>query len=188
MRRGEPVSPSNLVAGEWTPATSKAYVGVADQATEAVLARVPMSTGDDVDAVVVAASHAAQAWRVPPVTERIPPLFRLQALLDEHLETVSTTITPFNFPAMILLGVMAYAVATGNAVILKPSEKVPLASRSLSDLADRAGFPKGVVSLLHGGKDAVDALLDHPDVRSVSLVGSTLVARYVHARDREREA
>ena len=106
--------------------------------------------------------------------------------IDEHMFRqplgVVAAITPFNFPAMIPLWFMPYAVATGNAFVLKPSEKVPLTSRLLADLANEAGFPPGVVSVVHGGKSAVDALLDHPDVRAVSFVGSTPVAKYVYAR------
>jgi len=95
---------------------------------------------------------------------------------------VVAAITPFNFPAMIPLWFLPYAVATGNTFILKPSEKVPLSVVKIFELVAQAGFPAGVVNLLQGGKAAVDALLDHPDVKAISFVGSTPVARYIYSR------
>jgi malonate-semialdehyde dehydrogenase (acetylating) / methylmalonate-semialdehyde dehydrogenase len=95
---------------------------------------------------------------------------------------VVAVITPFNFPGMIPLWFLPYAVACGNTVVLKPSEKTPLTMARVLQLVEQAGFPPGVVNLVHGGKDAVDALLDHPDVRAISFVGSTPVARYVYSR------
>ena len=77
---------------------------------------------------------------------------------------------------------MPYAVATGNCFVLKPSEKVPLTSQYLFRLLDEAGFPEGVVTLINGGKETVDALLDHPEVKAISFVGSTPVARYIYSR------
>ncbi len=95
---------------------------------------------------------------------------------------VVAVITPFNFPGMIPLWFLPYAVACGNTVVLKPSEKTPLTMARVLQLFEQAGFPPGVVNLVHGGKDAVDALLDHPDVRAISFVGSTPVARYIYSR------
>jgi malonate-semialdehyde dehydrogenase (acetylating)/methylmalonate-semialdehyde dehydrogenase len=89
-------------------------------------------------------------------------------------------ITPFNFPAMVPLWMFSTAIACGNAFILKPSEKVPGASVYLAQLAKEAGVPDGVLNLVHGDKVAVDCLLAHPDVKAVSFVGSTPVARYIY--------
>jgi malonate-semialdehyde dehydrogenase (acetylating)/methylmalonate-semialdehyde dehydrogenase len=94
---------------------------------------------------------------------------------------VTAAITPFNFPAMIPLWFLPYAIACGNTFVLKPSERVPLTARLLVDLLHQTGLPKGVVNLVVGGKPAVDALLRHPDVRAISFVGSTPVARYVYS-------
>ena len=91
-------------------------------------------------------------------------------------------ITPFNFPGMVPLWFLPYAVACGNTVVLKPSEKTPITMARVMDLLQEAGFPPGVVNLVHGTKDAVDALLDHPEVRAISFVGSTAIARYVYSR------
>jgi malonate-semialdehyde dehydrogenase (acetylating)/methylmalonate-semialdehyde dehydrogenase len=91
-------------------------------------------------------------------------------------------VTPFNFPAMIPLWFLPYAVACGNTVVFKPSEKVPVTAVRLVRLLEQAGLPPGVVNLVHGGREAVDALCDHPDVRAISFVGSAPVARHVYAR------
>jgi malonate-semialdehyde dehydrogenase (acetylating)/methylmalonate-semialdehyde dehydrogenase len=91
-------------------------------------------------------------------------------------------ITPFNFPLMIPLWFLPYAIATGNTVVLKPSDRVPFAIQRLMELVAETGLPAGVVNLVQGGKAAVDALLDHADVRAISFVGSTPVAEYVYTR------
>jgi malonate-semialdehyde dehydrogenase (acetylating) / methylmalonate-semialdehyde dehydrogenase len=95
---------------------------------------------------------------------------------------VTAIIAPFNFPGMIPFWFMPYALACGNTCLIKPSEKVPLTMHKVFELLDRAGFPKGVVNLVNGAKEVVDALLDHPSVRSISFVGSTPVARYIYSR------
>jgi malonate-semialdehyde dehydrogenase (acetylating)/methylmalonate-semialdehyde dehydrogenase len=92
---------------------------------------------------------------------------------------VTVAITPFNFPSMIPLWFLPYAIACGNTFILKPSERVPLTAQKLFELLHETGLPQGVVNLVVGGKPAVDALLQHPDVRAISFVGSTPVARYI---------
>jgi malonate-semialdehyde dehydrogenase (acetylating)/methylmalonate-semialdehyde dehydrogenase len=91
-------------------------------------------------------------------------------------------ITPFNFPAMVPMWMFPIALTVGNAFILKPSEKVPMAAGVLGDLATRAGYPPGVFSIVHGDKVAVDALCDHPLTHAVAFVGSSEVARSVYAR------
>jgi malonate-semialdehyde dehydrogenase (acetylating) / methylmalonate-semialdehyde dehydrogenase len=93
---------------------------------------------------------------------------------------VTVAITPFNFPTMIPLWFLPYAIACGNTFVLKPSERVPLSARLLVELLHQTGLPKGVVNLVVGGKPAVDALLHHPDVRAISFVGSTPVAKYIY--------
>jgi len=95
---------------------------------------------------------------------------------------VVAAITPFNFPGMIPFWFLPYAVACGNTFVLKPSERVPLTMRLAFELLERAGFPKGVLNLINGGKTVVDTLLDHPKIRAISFVGSTPVAKYVYGR------
>jgi malonate-semialdehyde dehydrogenase (acetylating)/methylmalonate-semialdehyde dehydrogenase len=89
-------------------------------------------------------------------------------------------ITPFNFPAMVPMWMFPIAIGCGNTFVLKPSEKDPSASLLLAEMLAEAGLPDGVFNVVQGGKDAVDALLRHPDVRAVSFVGSTPIARYIY--------
>jgi malonate-semialdehyde dehydrogenase (acetylating)/methylmalonate-semialdehyde dehydrogenase len=91
-------------------------------------------------------------------------------------------ITPFNFPAMVPMWMYPVAIACGNTFVLKPSERDPSASLLLAKLWQQAGLPDGVFNVVHGDKEAVDAILDHPDVQAVSFVGSTPIARYIHQR------
>jgi len=91
-------------------------------------------------------------------------------------------ITPFNFPAMIPFWFLPYAIACGNTFILKPSERVPLTMQRAFELMESLNLPDGVLNLVNGGKDAVNALLDHPTIRAISFVGSTPVAKYIYAR------
>lgn len=104
-----------------------------------------------------------------------------EAVFREPVGVVAA-ITPFNFPCMIPLWFLPWAIACGNTFILKPSERVPLTAERLFALLDETGLPPGVASLVNGSRAAVDALIDHPEVRAVSFVGSTPVARHVYSR------
>ena len=95
---------------------------------------------------------------------------------------VVAAIVPFNFPAMISYWFLPYAIACGNTFVLKPSERVPLSMCRAFELLEKTGLPKGVVNLVNGGRAVVDALCDHPQVRAVSFVGSTPVAKHVYTR------
>ncbi|MEO8112903.1 MAG: aldehyde dehydrogenase family protein, partial [Phenylobacterium sp.] len=95
---------------------------------------------------------------------------------------VAAGITPFNFPAMIPMWMFGVAIAVGNSFILKPSEKDPSVPIRLAELFMEAGGPKGVLNVVHGDKAVVDAILDHPDIKAVSFVGSSDIAQYIYAR------
>ena len=95
---------------------------------------------------------------------------------------VTACITPFNFPSMIVFWFLPYAIATGNAFIVKPSEKVPMTMMKIFEFLDQLDIPKGLLSLVHGGKDSVDAILEHPEIKAISFVGSTPIARYIYAK------
>jgi malonate-semialdehyde dehydrogenase (acetylating)/methylmalonate-semialdehyde dehydrogenase len=95
---------------------------------------------------------------------------------------VCAGITPFNFPAMIPLWMFPMAIATGNTFVLKPSEQDPMVTMELVRLALQAGIPAGVLNVVHGGEDVVNALCDHPDIKAVSFVGSTKVGTHVYHR------
>lgn len=231
----------NFINGEWKQSRAVESLNVLNPASTQVLARVPVSPAADVGDAVEAAARAFPIWRRTPVGERIQPLFRLKALMEQHLEELSriitdecgktlaesqgelrraienvetacsmptlmqgsntedivrgidehmirqplgivAAITPFNFPGMIPFWFLPYAVAAGNCFLLKPSERVPLTSRRLFELIEQAGFPAGVVQLVHGGRETVNAILDHPEIRAISFVGSTATARYIYGR------
>ncbi len=95
---------------------------------------------------------------------------------------VCACISPFNFPGMIPFWFLPYAIACGNTFILKPSEKVPLTMMKVFELIDQLDLPEGVVNLVHGGKETVDELLEHPKVKAISFVGSTHIAKYIYSK------
>ena len=95
---------------------------------------------------------------------------------------VVAAIVPFNFPAMVPMWFLPFAIVTGNTFVLKPSEQVPLTQRRMIELLERCDLPPGVVNLVNGGREVVDAICDHPGIRAVSFVGSTAVARHVYQR------
>ena len=231
----------NYIDGQWSRGSASQHQAVINPATQEVLAEVPLSDAAEVGRAVEAAHTAFYDWRRTPSEDRIQPLFKLKALLEEHIDEfgrlislengktfaeakaemrrtienvevacgipmmmqgynledvargidetmirqplgVVAAITPFNFPAMVPFWFLPYAIACGNSFILKPSERVPLTMKLAFEMLERAGVPKGVASLVNGGKPAVDALLDHPKVRAISFVGSTPVAQYIYSR------
>src|SRR5499427_5173888 len=231
----------NYVNGAWRKSTAAEFVNVINPASGELIARTPISTKADVDAVVQAAAAAFPAWRRTPAGERIQYLFKLKSLLEDHIDELAklitrengktfaeakaelrrgienvevacgipmmmqgynleditpgvdetlirqplgvvAAITPFNFPVMIPFWFLPYAVACGNTFLLKPSERVPLSMRRTYELLEQTGLPKGVINIVNGGKEVVDALCDHPTVRAISFVGSTPVAKHVYQR------
>jgi malonate-semialdehyde dehydrogenase (acetylating)/methylmalonate-semialdehyde dehydrogenase len=110
--------------------------------------------------------------------------------LSKHLDTYSfreplgvvAGICPFNFPAVIPLWMFPLAATCGNTVIMKPSERVPLTTMRLAELALKAGFPNGVLNVIHGSKDAVNFCCDDPNIKAISFVGSNTAGEYIHAR------
>ena len=95
---------------------------------------------------------------------------------------VCAAIAPFNFPGMITFWFLPYAIACGNTYIVKPSEKVPITMQKVFRLLERTGLPKGVVNLVNGAADTVNAIIDHPTIRAISFVGATATAKYVYSR------
>lgn len=122
----------------------------------------------------------------------IPTMMRGQILediasgIDEYMIRqplgVCAIIAPFNFPGMIPFWFLPYALACGNTLVIKPSEKTPMTMQKVFNLFEAAGFPKGVINLVNGAAEAVNAILDHPTVQAVSFVGSTPVAKHVYSR------
>jgi malonate-semialdehyde dehydrogenase (acetylating)/methylmalonate-semialdehyde dehydrogenase len=95
---------------------------------------------------------------------------------------VCATIAPFNFPGMIPFWYLPYAIACGNTYIIKPSEKVPMTMQFIMKLIEQVGLPRGVINLVNGAKETVDAILDHPLIRAVTFVGSSATAKYLYGR------
>ncbi len=106
----------------------------------------------------------------------------VECRLTRHPLGVVAGITPFNFPLMVPLWMVPTAIAAGNAFVLKPSEQTPLSALELADLLAEAGLPPGVFSVVHGARDAVEAICDHPGIAAIGFVGSTRVARAVYQR------
>lgn len=98
---------------------------------------------------------------------------------------VCATIAPFNFPGMIAFWYLPYVLALGNTYIIKPSERVPMTMMVLFRVIEKLGLPKGVINMVHGAKEAVDGILDHPAIRAITFVGSTATARYIYRRAAE---
>jgi malonate-semialdehyde dehydrogenase (acetylating) / methylmalonate-semialdehyde dehydrogenase len=229
-----------LIGGAFRGSASSQVDDIPDPATGETIARLPHSTGDEIDQAVAAARAAFPAWADTPPPDRAQVLFRLKALLEEHFEELSLLvtrengktlpeargevrrgievvdlacgaptllmgtsldqiaggideesirfpvgvvagITPFNFPNMVPMWMIPLALACGNTFILKPSQRTPLSGVRLGELITEAGFPDGVFNVVHGAKDAVDALLTHPGIDAVSFVGSAGVAAYIYA-------
>ena len=119
-------------------------------------------------------AHLCKGENLPQVADGIDAVTMREPL------GVCAGITPFNFPAMVPLWMFPLAIACGNTFILKPSEKVPLTAVRLAELALEAGLPPGVLNIVQGGREAVDALLEHPGIAAISFVGSTRVAEHVY--------
>jgi malonate-semialdehyde dehydrogenase (acetylating)/methylmalonate-semialdehyde dehydrogenase len=231
----------NYIGGRWVDSRATDFVEVYNPAQGTLLARTPLSTREDVDAAVQAATKAFPGWSETPVPVRARALFRFKQLLEDNFEELARQVTtehgktldesrgsvrrgiecvevacgapslmmgygleniatgidchvvrqpigvcaaiaPFNFPAMVPLWFLPFAIATGNTFVLKPSEQVPLSQRRIFELLEKCDIPPGVVNLVNGGRETVEAICDHPGIRGVSFVGSTPVARTVYQR------
>jgi malonate-semialdehyde dehydrogenase (acetylating)/methylmalonate-semialdehyde dehydrogenase len=231
----------NYVNGKWVASKSTELLDVVNPATTEVMARVPLSTAEEVETAIQAAKDAFSEWRETPPVTRARYLFRLRDLMEDEFEDLARIIVqeagkcideargevrraienvevaagipslmmgynaediavgideecvrqpmgvfccipPFNFPFMVSLWFAPYAIACGNTYIVKPSEQVPLSQNRLFELIDQTDLPEGVINLVNGAKVVVDTLLESPDVRGVSFVGSTAVARYIYSK------
>ena len=232
----------NYIGGEWVDSDSGRSRDVVNPATMKAIAKVPISSAEDVGRAIEAASEAFPAWRRTPPLARARHLYRLKDLLEDGFEEISrigvmehgktidesrgetrrgienvevatgipslmmgynlediargideymirqplgvfACIAPFNFPFMVPLWYMPYAVATGNTYVVKPSPWTPVSQAMLFELIDEAGFPPGVLNMVHGDVEAAKAILEHPDVKGVSFVGSTHVGRDIVYRE-----
>ncbi len=234
----------NFIGGRWIGAHAKEQLDVTNPANGEVLARVPLSGSDDIEAAVAAASAALPDWRARAIGDRVQFIYALReqflkrldelaasvtreggkVLSDARAEVsravevievacatpmtiqgrvlegvargidtetvrqpvgVCAAITPFNFPAMVPMWFLPFAIACGNTFILKPSEQVPLTAEIICQILAEIGLPAGVVNMVHGAHDAVNAILDSPGIRAVSFVGSVNTAKYIYRRAAE---
>ncbi|MDO5103488.1 MAG: CoA-acylating methylmalonate-semialdehyde dehydrogenase [Lautropia sp.] len=237
----QPVQIPLLIDGEFVQSKTSQWRDVINPATQAVLARVPFATADEIEAAIDSARKAFVSWRKTPIGTRARIFLKYQQLIRENMKELAAMltaeqgktlpdaegdvfrglevvehaasignlqlgelannvangvdtytllqplgvcagITPFNFPAMIPLWMFPMAIATGNTFVLKPSEQDPMVTMRLVELALEAGIPAGVLNVVHGGEDAVNALCDHPVIKAVSFVGSTKVGTHVYNR------
>ena len=232
----EPLELRNFIGGRWVKSESRQIVDVMNPATQKVVARVPMSTREEVDQAVAAAKKAFPEWRRTPPVARARCLHRLRELLERNFEQLSRIqtmehgktidesrgetrrgiemvevatgipslmqgynlediasgideyviyqplgvfghIAPFNFPFMVPLWFSPFAMATGNTFVVKPSPRDPISQTKLAELVEEAGIPEGVYNLVHGANEVVSCLLEHPDIKGMTFVGSTAVGR-----------
>ncbi|CAB1080858.1 Methylmalonate-semialdehyde dehydrogenase (EC [Olavius algarvensis Delta 1 endosymbiont] len=237
----DPPKVKMLINGRFIDSVSSQWAEIPNPATQEVLANVPYSTSEEIEAAVAAAKNAFAAWRNTPISTRARLFFRFQELIRQNMDQLAGSvtaelgktgpdaegdvfrglevvehacsiaslqmggfvenvargvdtytvlqplgvcagITPFNFPGMIPLWMYPMAIACGNTFVLKPSELDPITPMMIAELAQEAGMPDGVLNIVHGGKDAVNALCDHPDIKAISFVGSAMVGTQVYAR------
>ena len=230
-----------LIDGKFVESATNEWTEVINPATQEVLAKVPATTPEEMEAAVSAAKKAFKTWRKTPIGARARIFLKYQQLIRENMSELAAIltaeqgktipdaegdvfrglevvehaanigtlqlgemannvasgvdtytlqqplgvcagITPFNFPAMIPLWMFPMAIATGNTFVLKPSEQDPMVTMRLVELAVEAGIPPGVLNVVHGGKDVVNAICDHQDIKAVSFVGSTPVGTHVYNR------
>ncbi len=231
----------NYINGEWVESKSNEWWDVKNPATQKLLARVPMSTREEVFSAIEAAKEAFPEWRRTPPLSRARYLFRLKELLEKNFERLSRIqtmehgktidesrgetrrgiemvevatgipslmmgynlediatgideyviyqplgvfahIAPFNFPFMVPLWYSPFALATGNTFIVKPSPRDPISQVMLAELIDEAGFPPGVYNVVHGGAEVAQILMEHPDIKGITFVGTTTVGREVYRK------
>lgn len=230
-----------LINGKPVVSFSSHWEDIPNPATQEILAQVPFSTAEEINAAVQAGQEAFQTWKNTPITKRARVFFKLQELIRENIASLAASITaelgktgadaegdvfrglevvehacgvaslqmggfvenvargvntysmlqplgvcagitPFNFPGMIPLWMWPMAIACGNTFVLKPSELDPITPTMIAELGQEAGLPGGVLNVVHGGKDTVNALCDHPDIKAISFVGSVPVGTAVYQR------
>jgi len=231
----------NYINGEWVESKSEERWDVINPATRKLLARVPMSTKNEVLEAIKAAKEAFPEWRRTTPLARVRCLFRLKELLEGNFERLSrvqtmehgktidesrgetrrgiemvevgtgipslmmgynlediaagideyviyqplgvfANLAPFNFPFMVPLWYSPFALATGNTFIVKPSPRDPISQVKLAELIDEAGFPPGVYNVVQGGAEVAQILMEHPDIKGITFVGTTSIGKEVYKK------
>jgi len=230
-----------IINGKSVQSKTGQWRDIVNPATQETIARVPLSTQDELEAAVAAAKAAFKTWRQTPVPARQAFFFKMRQLLHENQKKMATLISiehgktlpdaegevlraieviehacsiptlqlggfsdraasgidvysrieplgvcagisPFNFPVMMATFMWPVAVACGNTWIQKPSEQDPSSFVFMVELAHEAGFPPGVLNVVHGAVDMVNAICDHPEIKALSFVGSTPVGNHIYKR------
>ena len=229
----------NYINGQWVESKTTNYENIYNPATGEIIAKVPLSTKEELDQAANAAKIAFQSWKNVSVPNRGRYMFKLQNLLIENKETLAQLITlengkslsdargevqrgientenaasitnlimgdslsnaatdvevvnykypigvvggitPFNLPMMVPFWMFPMAIAAGNTFILKPSEKTPLLIEKIVELIEAIDLPKGVFNVVYGAHDVVNGIIENPDIKAISFVGSEPVGRYVY--------
>lgn len=230
----------NYINGALVDTITDRWLDVESPLTGEVIAKVAVSSKEDLDNAVAAAKEAFKTWSKTPIKDRVQVFFRYKTLLEQNILELSeliqeengktlgesraeieksieltefatslpqltqgeilevssgvecrtekvalgvvASIVPFNFPSMVPNWTIPNALVLGNTMILKTSELVPLSAMKIAELLKQAGLPDGVFNIVHGEKEIVEAICDHPDIEAVSFVGSTKVAKIVYQR------
>ena len=229
----DPLMLRNYIGGEWLESKGQ-NTDVVNPATGKLIARVPVSTKDEISAAIMAAKEAFPDWRRTPPTARARCMFRLKQMMEERFEEISRIQTmehgktidesrgetrrgienvevatgipsfmmgynlediasgideylirqplgvfgiigPYNFPFMVPLWFIPYALATGNCIVVKPSSEDPISQVKIAEMAEEAGIPPGVYNVVNGGRSVVSSMLDNRDIKGICFVGSTPV-------------
>ncbi|KAL7781782.1 aldehyde dehydrogenase [Trichoderma afarasin] len=236
----DPKDTPYFIDNEFRLSQSMNFIPVHDPATNNLVTRVPMMTGDELQLAIESAQNAFSSWSKTSIIARQQIMFRYVGLIKENWDRLAASITleqgktfadargdvlrglqvaeaacagpeymkgeilevakdmetrtyreplgvvaaicPFNFPAMIPLWCIPTATITGNTMVLKPSERDPGAAMILAELAEKAGFPKGVINVVHGAHDTVNFLIDSPVIKAISFVGSNKAGEYIFTR------
>src|SRR5918994_2061956 len=191
---GEVKRISHWIGGRAVEGTSGRSGPVYNPALGEQSGAVDFASVEEVDAAVHAAREAFPAWRSLSLSRKTDIFFRIRKLVDDRREEIAKILTAEHgkvlsdakgevargLPVMVPMWMWAPALACGNTFVLKPSEKDPSASVYAAELLKEAGVPDGVFNVVHGDKVAVDAILQHPEIKAVSFVGSTPIAKYVY--------
>ncbi|SAM09869.1 hypothetical protein [Absidia glauca] len=208
---GSPTKVKNYINGDFVDSTTKKWIELRNPATQDILSLVPETTSDEMQAATDSAHAAGKEWAKTTAVQRQRVMMDLQHLIRQHQDRIAENIVeeqgktfvdakgdvfhsyreplgvvagicPFNFPAMIPLWMFPLAIATGNSIVMKPSEKDPGAMMMLAELAAEAGIPKGVLNVIHGAVDCVNYICDEPRIQAISFVGSDVAGKHIYTR------
>ncbi|KAL7285218.1 hypothetical protein ACG7TL_000311 [Trametes sanguinea] len=193
----------NFIGGQFVESKADKWIDVVDPATQTLLTRVPETTSSEFDQAVSAASEAYKTWSRSSVLTRQRFVMDLQHQLRQHGDAIASSIVleqgktypvskdmdtstrrlPLGVCAsMIPLWTIPMALATGNTLILKPSERDPGAAMIIAELCQRAGLPEGVLNVVHGTVPTVNAICDHPTIKAISFVGGDRAGKHIYER------